>query len=106
MADEIVILITAGSADEAVKIAKALVDEHLAACVNILPGVRSFFFWEGKTQEAAESLMVCKSRLAMMDRLVGRVRELHTYSVPEIIALRIEAGLPEYLRWVGESTGV
>jgi periplasmic divalent cation tolerance protein len=104
MTDAIVILITTGSADEAAVIARTLVDEHLAACVNILPGVRSFFFWEGKTQDAAETLMICKSRSPLLDKLISRVRSLHSYSVPEIIALPITGGLPDYLAWVDNST--
>jgi len=104
MADEIIILITAGSSAEATAIARALVDEHLAACVNIVPGVRSLFFWEGKTQEADEVLMICKSRRPLMDAVIARVRSLHSYTVPEIIALPVAAGLPSYLAWVTEST--
>lgn len=104
MSEEIVILITAGSQDEAAKIARTLVDEHLAACVNVLSGARSFFFWEGRTQEAAETLMICKSRLPLMERIIARVKELHSYTVPEIIALPVAAGLPDYLRWVDDST--
>ncbi len=105
MSEEIVILITAASAEEAAKLAKALVDEHLVACVNIVPGVRSFFFWEGRTQEASETLMVCKSRMPLLEKLSARVRELHSYTVPEIIAVPVVAGLPAYLRWLNESTG-
>ncbi len=104
MPDKIVILITAGSPDEASRIARTLVDEHLVACVNLLSGVRSLFFWEGKTQEASETLMICKSTLPMMDRIVARVRSLHSYAVPEIIAIPIVAGLPDYLQWVESST--
>ena len=104
MAEEIVILITVGSSPEAAQIARVLVDEHLAACVNILPGIRSHFFWDGKTQEADEVLMICKSRMTLMDAIIARVRALHSYSVPEIIALPIVAGLPSYLAWVREST--
>jgi len=104
MAEEIIILITAGSSAEATTIARTLVDEHLAACVNIVPGVRSLFFWEGKTQEADEVLMICKSRMPLMDAVIARVRSLHSYTVPEIIALPVSAGLPGYLAWVTEST--
>ncbi len=104
MSDEIIILITAGSPDEAANIARTLVDEHLAACVNILSGVRSIFLWEGRTQEASETLMICKSRSPMMDSVIARVKGLHSYTVPEIIALPVTAGLPAYLRWVAEST--
>jgi periplasmic divalent cation tolerance protein len=104
MAEEIVILITAASPEEGVKIAQTLVAEHLAACVNSIPGVRSFFIWEGKPQEAAEVLLVCKSRMALMEKVIERVRSLHSYTVPEIIALPIVAGLPGYLAWVNDST--
>ena len=104
MADEIVILITASSRDEAGKLAKTLVDEHLAACVNVLPAVESYFFWEGKTQSAQEILLICKSRMPLMEKLTARVKTLHSYTVPEIIALPIVAGLPAYLSWVQDST--
>jgi len=104
MSDKIIVLITAGSPDEASMIARTLVDERLVACVNLLSGVRSIFVWEGKTQEASETLMICKSRMPMMDRIVARVRSLHSYSVPEILALPVVAGLPDYLRWVESST--
>lgn len=104
MAEEIIILITAGSPDEAATIARTLVDEHLAACVNIIPGVRSFFFWEGRTQDSVEALMICKSRMPLMDAVIARVRTLHSYTVPEIIALPVAAGLPSYLAWVKDST--
>ncbi len=104
MSDKIIVLITAGSPDEASTIAQTLVEEHLVACVNVLSGVRSFFFWEGKTQEASETLMICKSRMPMMDRIVARVRSLHSYTVPEIIALPVVAGLTDYLQWVESST--
>ncbi len=104
MTDGIVVLITASSEDEAAAIANALVDEALAACANIVWPVRSVFFWEGKTQDAKEALLVCKSRTALMDRLVRRVKQLHSYSVPEIIALPIVAGSADYLSWVQETT--
>jgi periplasmic divalent cation tolerance protein len=104
MADEIVILITASSPDEAASIARMLVEEHLAACVNIVPGVRSFFFWEGQTQDASETLMICKSRMPLVDSIIERVKSLHSYTVPEIVALPIVAGLPDYLAWVNDST--
>jgi len=104
MTEEIVILITAGSPDEAATIARTLVDEHLAACVNIIPGVRSFFFWEGRTQDAMEVLMICKSRMPLMNAVIARVRTLHSYTVPEIIALPVAAGLPSYLAWMKDAT--
>ncbi len=104
MTDGIIVLITAASQDEAGTISRALVEEHLAACVNIVPQVRSLFFWEGKTQEAGEALLICKSRKQLLDEVVKRVKILHSYSVPEIIALPIVAGSPEYLSWLHDST--
>lgn len=105
MADELIVLITAGSGEEALKISKALVDEHLAACVNMVPGIRSIFFWEGKTQDAGETLLIGKSRKPLLEKLVRRVKSLHSYSVPEIIAVPIVGGSQDYLSWVKESTG-
>lgn len=104
MTDGIIILITASSDEEAQKIAKSLVDEHLAACVNIVPRIHSFFFWEGKTQDARETLLICKSRKPLMEKVISRVKSLHSYSVPEVIALPIIAGSSEYLNWVNEGT--
>ncbi len=104
MAEEVVILITAASPEEGAKIAQTLVAEHLVACVNSIPGVRSFFFWEGKAQDAAEVLLVCKSRMALLDKVIERVKSLHSYTVPEIIALPIVGGSPGYLAWVNDST--
>ena len=103
MGDEIVILITAGTSEEAGTIARTLVDEHLVACVNIVPGIRSFFFWDGRTQEAQESLLICKSRLHAMAKVQERVKTMHSYTVPEIIALPVVAGLESYLAWVGDA---
>jgi periplasmic divalent cation tolerance protein len=103
MTDGIIVLITASSEEEAARIAKALVDEHLCACVNIVSSVRSLFFWEGKTRDSAESLLVCKSRKPLMENLISRTKSLHSYTVPEIIALPIIAGSPEYLDWLKQS---
>lgn len=104
MADEIVVLITASSKDEAQKIAKTLVEERIVACANIVPEIRSFFFWEGKTQDEGETLLICKSRLPLMDGIVQRVKSLHSYTVPEIIALPVVAGSGDYLKWINETT--
>ena len=104
MADEIIVLITASSKDEAVKIGTALVNEHLAACVNIVQEVRSLFFWEGKTHDERETLLIAKSRQPLLEPLIARVKALHSYTVPEVIALPILGGSPEYLRWLNETT--
>ncbi|OGW34701.1 MAG: hypothetical protein A2010_11800 [Nitrospirae bacterium GWD2_57_9] len=103
MTDGIIVLITASSEQEASLIATALVDEHLAACVNLIAPVRSLFFWQGKTQDAQEVLLLCKSRKPLMERLCARVKSLHSYTVPEIIALPIIAGSPDYLSWLHDN---
>src|SRR5512143_405011 len=103
MAEEIIVLITASSDGEAEKIGYALVDEHLAACVNIVPGIRSLFFWEGRTQDGRELLLICKSRQPLLERIVARVKSLHSYTVPEVIALPVAGGSEEYLRWLREA---
>ncbi|HEX9137818.1 MAG TPA: divalent-cation tolerance protein CutA [Nitrospirota bacterium] len=105
MAGEIIVLITASSEDEAAKIGSALVDEHLAACVNIVPEVRSLFFWEGKTQDGRELLLICKSRQPLLGRIIARVKSLHSYTVSEVIALPVVGGSEDYLRWLREATG-
>jgi len=102
--DEIVVLVTAGSEEEATRIARDLVEKKLVACVNILPGVRSIFQWEGKVTEECEYLLIAKTVSQAFEPVVAAVKSLHSYRVPEIIALPIQQGLPEYLRWVREST--
>jgi len=104
MADEIIVFISAASKDEAARIGTALVNEHIAACVNILPQIRSLFFWEGRIQDESETLIVVKSRLSLLDRIIARVKELHSYTVPEVIAIPVIGGSPEYLRWLKNST--
>ncbi|MBI4241224.1 MAG: divalent-cation tolerance protein CutA [Candidatus Rokubacteria bacterium] len=101
--DTLVVLVTTSSAEEGQRIARALVAEHLAACVNVLPGVRSVFFWDGQLQEAAEALLVVKTRRECYEALQQRVLELHGYSVPEVLALSVETGSPAYLAWVGDT---
>ncbi len=104
MAGEIVVLITASSETEAVKISKVLVEEHLAACVNIVTGIRSVFFWKGKTQDEKETLLIVKSMQPLLDRLITEVKSVHSYTVPEIIALPVIGGSGDYLTWLKETT--
>jgi len=101
----VVILVTAPSADDAARIGRALVEERLAACANVVGPIRSIYRWQGAVEEGDESLMLVKARAADVDRVTARVRELHTYDVPEIIALPIRGGSPAYLAWLAESTG-
>ena len=100
----IVILITASSAEEGEKIASSLVENHMVACINIVPSVKSLFFWEGKTAQESEVLLIAKSRRPLLDKIIGHVKKIHSYKVPEIIALPVIGGSEEYLKWVREST--
>ncbi|MFQ5896708.1 MAG: divalent-cation tolerance protein CutA [Candidatus Methylomirabilia bacterium] len=99
----LVVLVTTPSVEEGQRIARAVVAEHLAACVNVVPGLRSVFFWEGQLQEESEALLVIKTSRERYEALQRRVFELHTYSVPEVLALPVEAGSPSYLAWVDEA---
>jgi len=99
----IVILITASKKKEAKKIAAKLLKEKLVACVNIVDKVESFFWWQGKIDKAAESLMVIKSTKAKFGKIVKAVLSVHSYTVPEIIALPIIAGHKPYLDWIDAS---
>ena len=99
----LVVLVTARSEAKALELGQRLVDERLAACVNVVPGVTSIFVWEGKREEVSEALLVIKTRAERYPALQQRVLELHSYSVPEVLALAVEAGAPAYLRWVQDS---
>lgn len=96
MSDFRVVLITASATDEAERIARALVDERLAACVNIIPSVRSIYRWKGKVESEDEVLLVAKSSHRLFDRLSARIVELHSYDVPEIVALDPAEMSPAY----------
>ena len=100
----IIILITAGSPAEGTKIAESLVNHHLAACVNIVPSVKSIFFWEGKTDQATEALLIIKSKRHLLDKIIEHVKKIHSYTVPEIIALPLIGGSEDYLKWIEENT--
>lgn len=99
-----VVLITAPNEDTAEKVAKALVEERLAACVNVLPGVRSIYRWQGRVEDERELLLVVKTATDRMTRLMQRVQEIHPYACPEVLALPVDAGTPAYLDWVIEET--
>jgi len=101
---EIVVLITTPSVKEARAIGRRLVEERLVACANILPRIESIFSWQGKICKEAESLMILKTRSARFKRLVKRIKGLHSYSVPEIIAMPIVYGSKDYLDWIQKTT--
>jgi periplasmic divalent cation tolerance protein len=98
--ETVVVLVTASSAEEADLIARDLVGEKLVACANLVPGVTSIFRWKGKIETSSEVLMVLKTRRRLLDRLVDRVKALHSYEVPEVIALPLSAGSREYIEWL------
>ena len=102
MSEPMVVLMTASSQEEAEKIAQTLVGELLAACVNVIPGVISVYRWEGAVQLDQEWLLVAKTRRDVLDGLVQRVQALHSYDVPELIALPITGGSEAYLRWIDQ----
>ena len=101
--EAVVVYVTASSAEEAATLARALVGERLAACVNRLP-VESVYQWQGQVEEAAEVLLIVKTRRDLLDALAARVTALHSYTVPEIIALPVVAGWPPYLQWIAAET--
>jgi periplasmic divalent cation tolerance protein len=109
MTEFVVVYVTAGSAEEAERLAKALVEERLAACVNRINPVRSVYRWQGQVEQSDEELLIIKTRKDLFHALEKRVRELHSYSVPEIIAVPVVAGSAGYLGWlsdqVAEDTG-
>ena len=104
MREFIVVFVTVGSAAEGDRLAKSLVEEGIAACVNRLPGIQSIYRWENKVEQSAEELLIIKSKKTLFRALEKRVRELHSYAVPEIIAVPILAGSEAYLNWLSEQT--
>ncbi|MFC1594029.1 divalent-cation tolerance protein CutA [Candidatus Omnitrophota bacterium] len=100
----IVVLVTAANKEEAQKISNGLIQEKLAACVNVIDGVNSIFWWEGKVDSAQETLLVIKTKQSLFEELEKKVKELHSYDCPEIIALSITAGNKAYLDWIDDST--
>jgi periplasmic divalent cation tolerance protein len=102
---EIIVLMTAPKEEEAARIAKALVENKLAGCVNIIRNVRSIYRWQGKIEDDKEVLLVAKTRNSLFKRLAKKVKELHSYAVPEIIALPVVGGETDYLKWLRQATG-
>ncbi|MGH9577830.1 MAG: divalent-cation tolerance protein CutA [Terriglobales bacterium] len=103
MTDKRIVLTTAGSPEEARKIANGLVERRLAACVNIVGPMESVYRWQGAVETAAEFLLVIKTTGAACERVRDLIRLLHSSELPECIQLSIEDGLPKYLEWIGES---
>lgn len=100
MTDKVVVFVTCGSAAEAERIARALVEERLAACVNISSSIRSVYHWEGKLCDDLEVMLVIKTARPLFDRVRRMVEKLHSYEVPEVICLPVIDGAPNYLNWL------
>jgi periplasmic divalent cation tolerance protein len=105
MTENIVVLSTCGSEEEAARIARKLVEERLAACVNLIPRIRSFFRWQGKVEDSVEWLMVIKTSRGRFEALRTVLEAAHSYELPEVLALPVVDGSPNYLAWLtGELT--
>jgi periplasmic divalent cation tolerance protein len=100
MTEKIVVLSTCGSEEEAVRIARQLVEGHIAACVNLIPRIRSFYRWQGKIEDAAEWLLVVKTSRKRFEALRAVLEAAHSYELPEVLALPIVDGSPNYLAWL------
>jgi periplasmic divalent cation tolerance protein len=103
MTDKRIVLSTAGSADEARKIARHLVEHGLAACVNIVPQIESIYRWQGKVELSQEWLLLIKTTVEKFPGVRDAIRELHSYDLPECIAVSVEGGSAEYLEWIADS---
>lgn len=102
--DVVTVFVTAPGRAEGLALARQVVEESLAACGNVIPGVTSVFRWDGKVNEEEEVLLILKTTVARSPALIARVAELHTYEVPEVLSLRVEDGFGPYLDWVDECT--
>ncbi len=99
-----IILTTCSSAEQAQRIASSLVEDALAACVNIVAGMQSVYQWQGSLHSDAEHLLLIKSRVERFDEIAQRIKTLHNYELPEIIAVSIVAGSQDYLAWLSDAT--
>jgi periplasmic divalent cation tolerance protein len=105
MADFQIVLSTCGDRETAERIAHRLVEQHLAACVNILPGVQSVYRWQGAVQSEPEVLMLIKTKASLIPQVQSAITSLHSYEVPEFLVLPISGGSDAYMAWLGASLG-
>lgn len=105
MSDVCTVLTTCGSEETALTIAAALVDQGFAACVNILPGIKSYYFFKGETHLDEEVMLIIKTQSDLFPRVSEVITDLHTYEVPEILKFQVEAGSEAFLDWIRQSTG-
>jgi len=105
MTDKRIVLTNCGSESEAEKIANFLVEHRLAACVNMVPRIKSVYRWQGKVESAEEWLLLAKTTVIQVEAVCDAIRELHSYELPEIIVIAVEGGSAEYLNWIEDSVG-
>ena len=103
MSDEKLVISTAGSREEASRIASAIVEDRLAACVNIAGPIESVYRWQGKVERSHEFLMLVKTTSHQSEAVAKRIRELHSYELPEVIEVSVDGGSGEYLKWIADS---
>ncbi len=98
------IYVTAGTADEAAAIGRAVVGERLAACANVLPAITAIYWWEGRLEEAGEAALILKTRVELVEALTARIKALHSYACPCVVALPVAGGNPAFLDWIRAET--
>ncbi len=99
-----IVYMTAESPEQARAIAEKLIEERLAACVNLFPGMESIYHWKGKVERDSESAFIAKTKPELVDSLIKRVRQLHSYETPCIVEIPIDRGDPDFLKWIHEQT--
>ena len=102
MSGELIVFVTC-PADLSQQLARTVVEEHLAACVNIIPGITSVYFWQDKLCQESEDLLIIKSNESSWHQLASRIKELHTYDTPEIVSVSIRDGFEPYLQWLNQA---
>ena len=103
MTDKRLVLTTVESFEQAQRIAQALVEKRMAACVNIVPGIHSIYRWQGRVEQAPEWMLLIKTKERLLDNLRAEIEKVNSYEVPEFVAVTIDSGSPEYLQWLANS---